>query len=373
MKRVQLPLILKDLGKKMVFLIGPRQVGKSWLAKAAMEAYHQPLYLNWDQSSNRDIILSQSWPPFTDLLVLDEIHKMPEWKNYLKGLYDTKATGLHILVTGSARLDTFRRGGDSLAGRFFAHRLLPLSPAEAHLAGEKRDLSWHVMAGGFPEPWLAESEAEVRRWRNQYLDGLIRDDILEFGNILQLKAMNALVRLLRERVGSLLSFQGLAEDLHISPNTVAHYLEILEALFVVFRIMPHRDSVARSLAARQKLYFLDTGLVEGDIGKRLENLVAVSLLKRCWYLEELDGIRRELRFLRNKEGKEVDFYLHTEGGPGLMVEVKSSERSLSPNLRYFHERGGFPGIQLVAAPVAPYDKDGLSVRDLFGWLEGLEA
>ena len=357
----------------MVFLSGPRQVGKSWLARAAMEAYRKPLYLNWDQPSNRDIILSQSWPPFTDLLVLDEIHKMPDWKNSLKGLFDTKARDLRILVTGSARLDTFRQGGDSLAGRFFAHRLLPISPAEARAANEKRDLSWHLLAGGFPEPWLADGEAEVRRWRNQYLDGLIRDDILEFGNIHQLKAMNSLVRLLRERVGSLLSFQGLAEDLHISPNTVAHYLEILEALFVVFRIMPHRDSVARSLAARQKLYFFDTGLVEGDIGKRLENLVAVSLLKRCWYLEEKDGIRRDLRFLRNKEGKEVDFYLHAEGGPGIMVEVKSSDSSFSPGLRYFHERTGFPGVQLVAAAVAPYDREGLSLRDLFTWLEGLEA
>jgi predicted AAA+ superfamily ATPase len=373
MERIQLPAICKDLEKKMVFLSGPRQVGKSWLAKTVMKNYERPLYLNWDQSDNRNIIISQTWPPFTDLLVLDEIHKMPEWKNYLKGLYDTKAEGLRILVTGSARLDTFRQSGDSLAGRFFAHRLLPVSPAEALAAGEKRDLAWHLAAGGFPEPWLAPNEIEVRRWRNQYLDGLIREDILEFGNIHQLKAMNTLLRLLRERVGSLLSYQSLAEDLHISPNTVAHYLEILEALFIIFRIMPHTDSVARSLAARQKLYFFDTGMVEVDLGKQLENLVAVSLLKHCWFLEEQDGIRRELRYLRNKEGKEVDFFLHEEGRPGLMVEVKSSDRSISPNLRYFRDRTGFPGIQLVAFGGAPYDKDGLSLRDLFSWLEGLEA
>jgi len=373
MERIQLPFILKDLEKKMVFLSGPRQVGKSWLARAAMKNYVRPLYLNWDQTGNRDIIRSQSWPLFTDLLVLDEIHKMPEWKNYLKGLYDTKVEGLRILVMGSARLDTFRQSGDSLAGRFFAHRLLPVSPAEALAAGKKRDLAWHLVAGGFPEPWLAHGEADVRRWRNQYLDGLIREDILEFGNIHQLKAMNTLLRLLRERVGSLLSYQSLAEDLHVSPNTVAHYLEILEALFIVFRIGPHSDSVARSLSARQKLYFFDTGMVVGDTGKQLENLVAVSLLKRCWFLEEKDGVRRELRYLRNKEGKEVDFYLHEEGRAGLMVEVKSSDRSISPNLRYFRERSGFSGIQLVASPGAPYDKDGLAVRDLFGWLERLEA
>jgi predicted AAA+ superfamily ATPase len=373
MQREQLPQILHDLEKKMVFISGPRQIGKSWLARVVMKSYERPRYLNWDQSDDREIILSNAWPPFTDLLVLDEIHKMPGWKNHLKGLYDTRPDGLHILVTGSARLDTFRQGGDSLAGRFFSHRLLPISPAEARAAGEKRDLPWHLTAGGFPEPWLANDKADVRRWRNQYLDGLIRDDILEFGNIHQLKAMNTLLRLLRERVGSLLSHQSLAEDLQVAPNTVGRYLEILEALFIVFRIEPHAESVARSLAARQKLYFFDTGMVVGDTGKQLENLVAVSLLKRCWFLEEKDGIRRELRYLRNKEGKEVDFYLHEEGSPGLMVEVKSSERSLSPNLRYFHDRSGFAGIQLVAATVSPYDKDGLSVRDLFSWLEGLEA
>lgn len=216
-----------------------------------MQAYRSPLYLNRDQSRNQDIILSQSWPPFSDLLVLDEIHKTPDWKNYLKGLFDTKARGLRILVTGSARLDTFRQGGDSLAGRFLAHRLLPISPAEARAAGEKRDLSWHLAAGGFPEPWLASSEAEIRRWRNQYLDGLIREDILEFSNIHQLKAMNSLVRLLRERIGSLPSFQALPEDLHVSPNTVAHHLEI-PGEFALPRpsIFPRKDRIPGHPARR---------------------------------------------------------------------------------------------------------------------------
>jgi predicted AAA+ superfamily ATPase len=373
MKRIQTAGIEADLRKKMVFLSGPRQVGKSWLARSLMASWRVPLYLNWDSAADRGIIEAKAWPPFTDLLVLDELHKMEGWKTYLKGLYDTKPTDLCILVTGSARLDTFRQGGDSLAGRFFAHRLLPISPSEASRAGARRPLDWHLSAGGFPEPFLASNEADARRWRNQYLDGLIREDILEFGNIHQLKAMNALVRLLRERVGALLSLQSLAEDLHVAPNTIARYLDILEALFIVFRIAPHRESVARSLAARQKLYFYDTGLVEADIGKRLENLVAVSLMKRAWYLEESDGIRRELRFLRNKEGKEVDFFLHEDGGKGLMVEVKASDSILSPALLYFHERAGFPGVQLTAFPASPYDKGGLMLRELLPWLESLEC
>lgn len=371
MKRPQLDRICADLDKKMVFLTGPRQVGKSWLARDVLARYQAPLYLNWDRPSDQRIIREMLWPPETDLVVLDELHKMEQWKNHLKGLYDTRPAGLRILVTGSARLDTFRKGGDSLAGRFFTHRLLPFSPAETLAGGEERPLDWHLSAGGFPEPYLAAGPADARRWRKQYLDGMIREDILEFGNIHQLKAMNSLVKLLRERVGSPLSVQGLAEDLRVAPNTVGRYLDILEALFIVFRISPHAESVARSLAGRQKLYFFDTGLVDADPGKRLENLVAVCLLKQCWFLEDGDGIRRELRYLRNKEGKEVDFFLWDEDGPGLMVEVKTADRALSPALRYFHQRSGFAGVQLVAGEVPAYDQDGLAVRSLLPWLEGL--
>jgi predicted AAA+ superfamily ATPase len=371
MTRPQFDRIIADLDKKMVFLTGPRQVGKSWLARDVMKRFHAPLYLNWDRPSDQRIIREMLWPPETDLLVLDELHKMDQWKNHLKGLFDTRPAGLRILVTGSARLDTFRQGGDSLAGRFFTHRLLPFSPAETLAGGERRPLDWHLSAGGFPEPYLAGNLADARRWRNQYLDGMIRDDILEFGNVQQLKAMNQLVKLLRERVGAPLSINGLAEDLRLAPNTVGRYLDILEALFIVFRIAPHAESVARSLAGRQKLYFFDTGLVEANPGKRLENLVAVSLLKHCWYLEDGDGIRRELCYLRNKEGKEVDFFLWEEGGEGLMVEVKNADRALSPGLRYYRPRSGFPGVQLVAAEVPAYDQDGLAVRGLLPWLEGL--
>ncbi len=130
MERAQASYILKDLKKKMVFLIGPRQVGKTWLAKRISEEYEKPMYLNYDRLEDRKLIKDEAWPETADLLIFDEIHKMPEWKNYVKGIYDTKPQTLHLLVTGSARLDTFRQAGDSLAGRFFRHRLFPLSYKE---------------------------------------------------------------------------------------------------------------------------------------------------------------------------------------------------------------------------------------------------
>jgi len=167
MKRVQFSNILKDLSKKMVFLAGPRQVGKTFIAKAIADTFPHPLYLNYDHLEDRKIILEQSWLPQADLIIFDELHKMPEWKNYLKGVYDTKQAHQHILVTGSARLDIFNHMGDSLAGRYFLHHLLPLSPAELTQLHIPYQLDHLIEQSGFPEPFLAD-RIEANRWRLQY-------------------------------------------------------------------------------------------------------------------------------------------------------------------------------------------------------------
>lgn len=354
----------------MVFLSGPRQVGKSWLAREMAKNFERPLYLNWDNRQDKEIILRQAWPGNSDLLVFDEIHKMPEWKNFLKGIYDTKPETMAILVTGSARLETFRQSGDSLAGRYYHHRLFPISPAEAMQAGEKRNLAHFLERGGFPEPFLAEDAINAGRWRRFYLDGLIREDILSFENIRELRAMNLLVNLLRERVASPLSYQSLSEDIGAAPNTVRRYIEILEALYIVFRIYPHNRSIARSLAQQPKLYFFDTALVENE-GARLENHVAVSLLKELCMREDADGIRRELRYLRTKEGRETDFLIAVENSPRLAVEVKAGEREVSPGLSYFCSKYGMPGLQLVGDLRLEYEQDGIEVRRAHIWLEGI--
>jgi len=305
MERKQKKQILKDLNKKMVFITGPRQVGKTWLAKDIAGDFPKSVYLNYDSFSDRKIIKEEIWLEQTDLLILDELHKMPFWKNYLKGVYDTRPEHMKILVTGSARLETFRQSGDSMAGRYFRHRLLPFSPAEVN----SNSLEKFITQGGFPEPFLAETSTDADRWRMQYLDGLIRTDILDFEKINDFRAIQLVLELLRSRVGSPVSYRSIAEDVGVAPNTVKKYIRILESLFIIFRVSPFSKNIARSILKEPKIYFFDTGMVEKDEGIRFENTVALCLLKHVYYLEDSLGKPYSLNYLRTKDKTEVDFCL----------------------------------------------------------------
>lgn len=339
--------IISDLEKKIIFITGPRQVGKTWLALDIAKSFKNPLYLNYDRQEDREIIIRESWLPSTDLLILDEIHKMNGWKGYIKGIFDTRAENLKILVTGSARLDFFRQGGDSLAGRFFTHRLFPFSPGELTTAGLPADLDRLTSRGGFPEPFLADSEDWVSRWRNQYMDGLIREDVLDFEKLYDFKSLQTVLELLRRRTGSPASYSSIARDVGISPNTVKKYVQIFEALCIIFRVTPFAENIARSLLKEPKLYFYDTGMVLGDEGARFENLAALSLAKEAAEVEDMKGIRSSLHYVRTKDGKEADFCYVQEGKIVFLAEAKLSDPAISKNLLYFCGKYNVPGIQIV--------------------------
>lgn len=347
MIRLQTAHIIKDLDKKMVFVAGPRQVGKTFLAKHLAKQFKNPVYLNYDSQEDKRIIQDQAWLDSTDLLILDELHKMSDWKNYLKGIYDTKPELLRILVTGSARLDIFDKVGDSLAGRYFLHRLLPLSPAELHQLGMTIHLDALLHKGGFPEPYLAEDDIEASRWRLQYTNSILATDVFEFDKIQHIRALRNLFELLRLRVGSPISYQSLSEDLAISPITVKKYIEVLEALYVVFRITPYSKNIARSLLKEPKIYFFDTGLVKGGDGAQLENLVALCLLKHVY--AKIDYLAEDyaLHYLRTKDGDEVDFALIKDGTVEKIIEVKSSNHEINKSLYAFNRKYQLPAIQVV--------------------------
>lgn len=377
MERYLVNTVRADLAKKLVFLVGPRQVGKTTLAKGLMADYPRAQYLNWDVPADSRIILGQTWSPRAKLVVLDEVHKMRGWKATLKGVWDGRGEGQAILVTGSARMDTFRQSGESLAGRYFTLRLHPVSVREwcmASAAKPEEALDRLLERGGFPEPLLAQDAGEAGRWRRQYLEDLIREDVVEFSRIHEVRAMRLFVEMLRERVGSPVSLASIARDLQVSPSTLAKYLDILEALYVVFTVRPYHRNVARAVLKAPKVYFFDTGLVAGDEGARFENACAAMLLKHAHYLQDVEGQAVTLHYIRDKEGNEVDLVLCRNKVPVLLAECRHSDTVVSRFMAGLAAR--FPKAQAfqVVRELRQEEKRGdVSIVRAAEWLAELAA
>jgi len=317
----------------MVFVAGPRQVGKTTLAKALPGADEG--YLSWDVAEHRERILRRELPP-SPLWIFDEIHKYRSWRNYIKGIYDGRRGGQQILVTGSARLDLYRFSGQSLQGRYHLLRLHPLTAAE--IAAESlADLDQLSRLGGFPEPFLGASETEARRWSREYRQLLIHEEITALERTQDLGNLELLVLRLPELVGSLLSINALREDLQLSHKTVATWLRILERLYSIFRLSPFGAPRLRAVKKAQKHYQLDWSLVT-DPAARFENLVACHLLKWVHFRQDTEGLDLELRYFRDTDGREVDFVVTDRGRPTLLVECKLSDRGLDRSLRYLAQR-----------------------------------
>jgi len=360
--------VRRDLKRKMVFVGGPRQVGKTTLARDILGSAAG--LLNWDVPAQRDAILRQTFPR-SRLWVFDELHKYRKWRNYLKGVFDARAPGQRILVIGSARLDYYRFGGDSLQGRYHYLRLHPLSAAELGLRSAK-DLASLLALGGFPEPFLGGSQREARRWSNEYRSRLVREDLASLELVQDLGSMELLMTRLPELVGSPLSVNGLSEQIQISHKTVSKWLAILERLYAIFAVFPYGSPKVKAVRKARKHYHFDWSLIP-EPAARFENLVASHLLKWANFREDAEGHRTELRYFRDIEGREVDFVVTENGRPVLLVECKSSDREISPSLRYLKARfPAVPGWQVSAAGERDYvSREGIRVAPALALLSTL--
>ncbi len=366
--------IKKDLSRKMVFMAGPRQVGKTTFAKELIHKSGGSVdkwYMNWDAADDRERIIREHFPAGNGLLVLDEIHKYSRWRQVVKGLYDKRSEDLQILVTGSAKLDYYRYGGDSLQGRYHFHRLHPLSLAELK-SDSTSDLRHLLYYGGFPEPFLSGSEKESKRWSREYRSRLVREDLHDLERVKDIALIERMVLRLPDLVGSPLSINALREDLQVSHKTVARWLMILENLYMIFRIYPFGAAKIRAVKKEAKHYHLDWTVVK-DIGARFEDLTACHLLKWCHFMADTEGRDVELRYFRDIDKREVDFVITEDGQPIHFIECKKSYKGRNIALRYLKQR--FPqakATQIFLEEGEEYtDKDGISSQSAASFLTSL--
>ena len=361
--------------KQMIFLSGPRQVGKTTLAKFIARSYSNKYYFNWDIISNKKILIKD--PAFFQhinrvdstkpIVILDEIHKYKQWKNYLKGIYDQFKNEYVFLVSGSGRLDTYQKGGDSLAGRYFKFHLFPFTIAE--LSRENRDFSsfisnplkkfdinksqstkkiWNALfnTGGFPEPFIKGTKAFLNRWSLNYYHQIVREDIRDVSDIRRINSLDLLFSLLPSKVGSPLSINNLAQDTQTAFDSIKSWLALFESFYLIFRISPWTRKVSRAILKEKKLYLFNYTEIQ-DKGSMFENMVALELFRAINNWNDYGFGRFTLHFIRNKEKEEVDFLIADNKNPVLLVEAKFSDEAVSKSLLRFQNDLGIPAVQLV--------------------------
>jgi len=369
---------------KMIFLAGPRQIGKTTFVRKQLSQLKQDdLYFNWDDpfvrreySRNphflKEKIVKHNPKP---LIAFDEIHKHKNWKDILKGLYDIHRDEADFIITGSARLDYFRKSGDSLVGRYFSYGMLPLGLAEAMghseiiinddtlLSGEKetelieklhsipmnyaeKTFQQLMLFGGFPEPFLKANKRFSTKWRRDYKSLLIYEDLRDLSRIQDIKGVEQLVLLLPERITSPLSINSLREDLNVNHRTVSGWIEGLKKIYLIFSIMPWSKNIAKAIKKERKVYFYDWTMAN-EPGACFENMIAVSLLRLVCRWNEIGLGDFDLRYIRNHQGKEVDFLIIKDNSPFALIEAKINDKSLSNSGLYFKKFLDVPFYQIV--------------------------
>lgn len=370
--------ILKKLNdyKKMVFISGPRQSGKTTFIKSFSQDFVNKVYFNWDILEDKKRILES--PYFFEninriddsrpLIILDEIHKYEAWKNYLKGVYDKHNNSYNFIVLGSGRLDIYRKGGDSLAGRYLMFNFFPFTLSE--LANKRCDIDnflnnlfdrekesteissiWESLSktSGFPDPYISQKEEFFRIWSRNYLYQIIREDIRDLAGIKNINNIELLFSLLPSKIGSPLSLNSIAKNMNVSFDSVKSWLKIFETYFLTFSISPWSDKIARAINKEKKIYLYNFVLIEQE-SIRYENMVALELWRAITNWNNLGLGNFSLHYVRNKEKEEVDFLVVKNNKPAFLIEAKTSDTNISKSLYKFQNMLKVPAIQLVNKP-----------------------
>lgn len=382
MKRLYDTLVADHMAhrEQMIFLSGPRQVGKTTIAKNSHTLTEHFKYLNWDKSHDREQLLIGADAALKGLplhallsqkpiIALDEIHKYQHWRGFLKELIDEYKGEINILVTGSAKLNVFRRGGDSLMGRYFHYRVHPFSIAEMIRSDLPKDVfsspqkmdeeQFHALFewGGFPEPLIKQEKAFYYQWQNLRQEQMIREDIRDLAHIQELAQLEIFAMTLQQQVGQLIDYTSLSKKIRVTDQTIRRWLEVLESFFYCFTIKPWSSNVARSLLKQPKIYLWDWSVLT-DKGAKVENFVASHLLKAVHFWSDMGFGKFELYYLRDKDKREVDFLITQNAQPWMMIEVKSSwKEPINRYLDYFQAQVQAPYAFQLAFDLPFVEKD----------------
>jgi len=379
--------ILSDAlaAKKIAFINGPRQVGKTTVAQHVLADLKQSEhYYTWDDDEFRKIWI-KGLKDFIknfkkgSVVVFDEIHKDRNWKNKLKGIYDLYHKDLFFIVTGSARLGYYRKSGDSLQGRYLPYRIHPLSVGETNFIKPPPEKNWDdnctshfdwrdlLQYGGFPEPFFMQNSNKATRWRRLYRERLIKEDLRDLQEVRDIRLIESLALLLQDRVGSQLSYESLREDLSVSFDSIKRWIDLFEALYFCYRIQPYSKNIKNSLKKEPKLFLFDWPLVT-DQAARLENMVASHLLKSCNAWTDCAMGEFNLYYIRDKQKREVDFFITKNEKPYALIEIKSGQNTPTSALIHYQkvlqpqfclqvvkedrlEKGSmlnYPGVQIIS-------------------------
>lgn len=372
MRRLYHAIIEEHLARdnQMIFLAGPRQVGKTTISRSCKDPA-KTIYLNWDVKEHRAEIIAGTLnvakytnldqpKEYKPLIVFDELHKYKKWRQFLKGFYDLYSLETNIIVTGSAKFDIYRRGGDSLMGRYFPYRVHPLSVREiistdvpkqpistqSRISSEDFERLWKF--GGYPDPYLKANENFSKRWQKLRLDQLLKKDIKELTNIQEIDQLELLATFIQENATKALNYTALSQRTGVAVNTVKRWISTLKHFYYCFTISPWSKSIARSLIKEPKVFLWDWSEIT-DIGSRVENFVACHLYKAVHAWNDLGFGNFGLYYIRDKDKNEVDFLLVRNGKPWVLIEVKhSANHSISKNLYHFQEvTGAEHALQVV--------------------------
>lgn len=372
MARYLTEFIKKDLAKKAILLSGPRQVGKTTFARSIAPNHE---YLNYDIATDRKIIMAQGWRKDLPLVVIDELHKFRKWKNFLKGVIDQYQNRPQILVTGSARLEVFRKAGDALTGRTFSYHLHPIDLIEARNLqpdiSPDEHLEQLLAHGGFPESFFDPENSD--RYLQDRLSTVLREDLRDLSLVSNIKGVELLIEFLRDRVGGQVTYSNLAQDISVSPPTVKSWIDLLEKLYLIFLLRPYSRGLNKSIRKEPKCYFFDSSAASNGEAARLENVVALALLKWCDLQRDTKGRNLSLMYYRDSSNREVDFIVVEGTQVKACIEVKVSDAVISPALYYLTERiKPEHSIQLVKNIKREGDYGKIKLRSVANWLTSFE-